>query len=373
MSDLASHCFDLRSPQAGVSTPAPPQLDWHELLVPLPGAAPSGPDLEYSAEFAELELLANGTPDHHMGTSLVPGQAPDPLAVLQRGAALLQRTKDVRVLVHVLAASLSVLGIHSFIGGLGALHQLLERFWDTAHPGLDPEDEALATARANATMACASPRLVLALRRAPLFEVSSGRLSLEDTLSLLRERSAADGPASSSPRPSSLLSERTPGELAVLLSSLQAGLSHTTAILSLFAARSAALPDLQALQAFFRDALGVLRQHGPAEASTPPLASTAQQRASRAQAVAPGAVESSALGQEPRNSITSRDDVRNALDAICAYYHYHEPASPLPLLLRRCQRLVGLDFLATLRELAPEAVDKVVLLGGTSGDAAGPA
>jgi type VI secretion system protein ImpA len=71
----------------------------------------------------------------------------------------------------------------------------------------------------------------------------------------------------------------------------------------------------------------------------------------------------------PRNSITSRDDVVRVLEELCEYYREHEPASPLPLLLRRCQRLVGLDFLATLRELAPEALAQITLLGGVSSEA----
>ena len=78
------------------------------------------------------------------------------------------------------------------------------------------------------------------------------------------------------------------------------------------------------------------------------------------------AADCSRSATTPRNSITSRDDVREALEAICTYYRNHEPASPLPLLLGRCQRLVGLDFLATLRELAPEAVDTVVLISGAA-------
>jgi type VI secretion system protein ImpA len=72
----------------------------------------------------------------------------------------------------------------------------------------------------------------------------------------------------------------------------------------------------------------------------------------------------------PRNSITSRDEVRRALEELCEYYRVHEPASPLPLLLRRCQRLVGLDFLTTLRELAPEALATLTWLSGSSHESA---
>lgn len=355
---MASHPLDLES-HLSEPTPELIQLDWTELLTPISSAAPSGPNLEYSPEFAELELLARGTPDQHMGASLVPGRAPELGAVLQRGAALLRRTKDVRILVHVLAACVPVLGLTSFVAGLGALHELLGRFWDTVYPELDTEDDEHATARANATMASASPELVLALRRAPLLHSRSGEpISLELALLALRDAGGESNPASSSARVLSALREQPPDELAALLGTLQAGLARTAAITSLFSARSAALPNLQALQAFFSDALCVLRQHRGPEASSAPLAPVAPAPAS--------AADCSRSATTPRNSITSRDDVREALEAICTYYRNHEPASPLPLLLGRCQRLVGLDFLATLRELAPEAVDTVVLISGAA-------
>jgi type VI secretion system protein ImpA len=296
-----------------------------------------------------------------MGAALVPGQAPDPAAVLQRGVALLQRTKDVRVFCQVLAASVPVLGVTAFVSGLRTLRELIERFWESLHPELDPEDEARATARANASMACASPELVRALRGAPLLHSRShGSISLDDALLGLRD-SASDGDlaARSAARLLGALREQAPRELTALASSLQLGLAEASAISVSFAERSGAVPDLQLLQAFFRDALAVLRQQrGPESASadappgTPPAAA--------AQAT------SSEFCSVARNPILSRDDVLQALEQICAYYQAQEPGSPLPLLLRRCQRLVGLDFIATLRELAPEALTKVALISGTS-------
>jgi type VI secretion system protein ImpA len=53
--------------------------------------------------------------------------------------------------------------------------------------------------------------------------------------------------------------------------------------------------------------------------------------------------------------IRSRKDVLRALERICQYYARAEPSSPLPLLLRRAQRLVEMDFLQIIDELTPEA------------------
>ena len=52
-------------------------------------------------------------------------------------------------------------------------------------------------------------------------------------------------------------------------------------------------------------------------------------------------------GQQPRRRI-------RLLDRICEYYDRHEPSSPIPVLLRRCKRLVPMQFMDIVRELVPD-------------------
>jgi type VI secretion system protein ImpA len=62
--------------------------------------------------------------------------------------------------------------------------------------------------------------------------------------------------------------------------------------------------------------------------------------------------------------IQSPDDVRAAIDRICTYYERYEPSSPLPLLLRRAQRLVGKSFLEIMKDVSPDGVKQVESLAG---------
>jgi type VI secretion system protein ImpA len=62
--------------------------------------------------------------------------------------------------------------------------------------------------------------------------------------------------------------------------------------------------------------------------------------------------------------ITSREDVVRLLDRMCEYYERSEPSSPIPLLLRRCKRLVSANFLDIVRDVASNAVDQVETLCG---------
>ncbi len=62
--------------------------------------------------------------------------------------------------------------------------------------------------------------------------------------------------------------------------------------------------------------------------------------------------------------VSSRDEVLKALDAICKYYEKMEPSSPVPLLIRRAQRLVTKNFLEILEDISPAGIAEVRQLSG---------
>ena len=62
--------------------------------------------------------------------------------------------------------------------------------------------------------------------------------------------------------------------------------------------------------------------------------------------------------------IENREDVLELLEQICAYYELFEPASPVPLLLRRAMRLVTKNFMEIIEDLAPDSLPQVVMLCG---------
>ena len=70
--------------------------------------------------------------------------------------------------------------------------------------------------------------------------------------------------------------------------------------------------------------------------------------------------------------ISSPNDVQNALDRIIAYYARYEPSSPVPILLTRAKRLVNADFLTIVKDMAPNGVDNVNLIGGIKEDSSWP-
>ena len=62
--------------------------------------------------------------------------------------------------------------------------------------------------------------------------------------------------------------------------------------------------------------------------------------------------------------ISSRQDVLRALEQIRNYYKQHEPASPIPLIVHRLERMVPMTFLEIMNEIAPDGVTQVTTIVG---------
>jgi type VI secretion system protein ImpA len=69
-------------------------------------------------------------------------------------------------------------------------------------------------------------------------------------------------------------------------------------------------------------------------------------------------------GDRRGGPISTRDDVKRALDEICDYYREHEPSSPIPILLERAARLISKDFREVIQDLAPDGLAAIDVLRG---------
>ena len=154
-------------------------LDLEALLAPINPATPAGDNLEYQPEFAALEEAAIGKPERQMGSGTIPGEPPNFTLLFNRSNDLLRRTKDLRVAAHLTRACIDRAGFVGLHQGLALLHRLVENYWPSVHPQLDPDDGNDPTMRVSALSALISPELLTALRNAPLFTTQvAGPLSL---------------------------------------------------------------------------------------------------------------------------------------------------------------------------------------------------
>ena len=341
-------------------------IDVNSLLNEISPDAPSGEDLEYDPAFGELERAAQGKPEQALGDSVVAAEPPDWREVRKLSTELLGRSKDLRIGVHLTRALTSSDGLPGLADGLSLLHSLLERYWDTVHPQLDPDDNNDPLMRINILVTLVDRDAMLNMvRKAPL--VSSrvmGRYSLFDIARAGSGEAAAD---EETPAP-----DMTTIEAAFMeadLEELQATADAVTRCGGDLAAIDAVLmdkvgaaqaPDLGALAALLKDAQAQLNKQ------------LVRRGAGDAEMAAGGGVAEAGAGATPAKAISgdinSREDALKMMEKISNFFERTEPSSPVPLLMRRAKRLVSMSFMDVLADMAPDGVKQAKIIGGIGKD-----
>ncbi len=337
-------------------------INLEKLLEPVSEGAPVGANLEYDAEFLSLERLAAGKPEQQMGESIRAAEPPDWAAVVRDASTLLARSKDLRIAV-LIARGLSHL--HGFPGlsdGLALVLGLLDRYFASVHPELDPSDGNDPTMRITAIAGLGAPAELMALRSRPLaVSRALGPITLRDVIAAASAANASDGAKPETMNVDAAFQDVDLAEHEALAKAITAASARLVAIEEIFQREHAGQgPELDGLTDVLRQARsGVVARFDRRIAAAQPAAVTDEP------GVAPGtarAANPTAAGLS--GEIRSRADVLRAIDKICEYYAEFEPSSPLPLLLQRGKRLVSKSFLDIMRDMAPDGVSQVENIAG---------
>ncbi len=328
-------------------------IDTAALLQPVSDEAPTGEDLEYDPAFQAMELAAKGRAEQQVGDEITPAEEPEWKEVGKQALDVLGRSHDLRAAVYLARAALRTEGFAGLANGLTLIRGLIENDWETLHPELDPDDDNDPTMRVNALEALADmDATLLGVRAAPL--VASRMLGRFG----LRELGYADGTLA---LPENFDGD-PPNAAAIDAAFMDADLDE---LIATHGAINIAIDQLEAIDALMREKVDVTY--------TPNLKPLSDMLAT-ARAAMVGPMERRGIGVEPADEtgdedggtrqqrisgeVTSREDVVRSLDKICEYYQRAEPASPVPLLLRRARRLVTMDFMEIVRDLTPSGVSE---------------
>jgi len=328
-----------------------------ELLKPISEENPCGEDLYYDPGFQELDTLILGKPE----TQFSPAEDPDWKALHERCLELSARSKDLRVATKLCLTSLKIDGLLSLSQGMALLKGLLVQYWEPVYPRLDPEDNNDPLYRMNVIAALATPkgtfgdplRFLERLAGLPLANsVQVGRFSLTDILKTRTAEPPAEGQPATGPTAAQIegaFRDTNPDHLVALHQVVADALQTVQEIDEFLTSTvgSGAAPNLDLL----KDELKEIRK-----AVVPYLpAGTVELPPDEAGAVA-GATAGAGPSVKPiTGEIQSRQDVILMLQKICDYYARTEPASPVPNLLRRAQRVAEMDFMQLIKELCPDA------------------
>jgi type VI secretion system protein ImpA len=337
-------------------------LDVASLIEPIAEDAPTGQDPAlHDGVYQALQQAIKGRADYKVvgNDEIRIYHPPDWQAIYDQALDCASRTRDLRLCIILLRAAAAVDGLAGLSAGIELLRATITRFWDDIHPALDtdsgdPREQVFR--RATVLGELVDPNgLLRDLRNIPIVEArgfgSHGLRAIQ-----LAQGKVAPNPGEEVPEAGqirgALDNDRGIADTRAAIGSARQALGSLDQELRSRLETDA--PDLTALGRVLDEmaaALGASTAAAPAQSGTVPVLAAASD------GLAPRAASAS-------DELNSREQVVAALDKILAYYEQREPASPIPLLLRRVKRLVPMDFLDLMEDLAPAAVKQLKEIGG---------
>ncbi len=323
------------------------------LLEPISADFPCGEDLSYDAVYNDLGVLIQGTPENQFETGSA--KEPDWNEMRKQSEAALGRSKDLQIGVYFAVALVQTKGMEGAARGLELLAGIVRQYWDTLFPQLDPDDKD-PTQRVNILSqltveqgSFGDPvKFIERLSAAPIFRVPG----LAVTLNFLSQE-VGPGAGIGATKLPEIMAGGDPETVNAGIDTLRRAVAAVHGLddyLIETLGRSAA-PSFEPLIKVLDKGLRYFDSLQPAAATANAAANPA---AGGSVPAAAGTVAYAPQASAP-GEIRSLDDVRNVLIKIREYYAVHEPASPVPLLLQRAERLIGKNFLDLLANVAPNS------------------
>jgi type VI secretion system protein ImpA len=314
------------------TVPARTAIDW---LHPIDPHAPCGPSLEYDHDYAVLRSRMVPRTEAQYGSFVGMPEAP-PWSEIDRDCQrLLLRTKDINLLVWWCRARTRLGQAAGLAQVLALLHDLLQAWPEAIHPQRIIDGEPEPAVRANALAGLADLEGLLAdVGEIVVASNTALRLTVRDV-----ERAFA------MPRPPDAASpESVTRQLAALHIESRGQPQAPVTLLARAAERVHAIDawgrvnlgdDAPSLRALSR-VLDLFRDPAGGAAAAPSSCASAD---ARAVSVATPAT----LAIEPGRT-RSRDDVLASIRRSREWFEHHEPSSPVAVLLKQAERMVGKRF-----------------------------
>jgi len=341
-------------------------IDVSALAEPISADDPAGPYLEYDPDFVALKDAVRVEPEQQFGDTIIEEKGPDWASVRDLAGGILTRSKDLEAAIYLVQALVHGNGLSGLAQGLALIRALLETFWDSLHPQLDPEDDLDPTERVNFIANLCDADLVLTpIRLAPIAQIPGlGGISLRDveiakgqapaphegeTLKLESIEAAIRDVDRSVVETAASLVENAIGDLSAIEQALmeKVGVTHSVSLEALSG-------TLREIKEFLNEQLGTSDDTGKVETDEGGDAGNG--------------VSTHGNKRRVSGEITCSQDVVRTLDMIISYYEANEPSSPVPLLLQRAKRLISVDFMEILRDIAPDALAQAEQVTGASSE-----
>ncbi|ARJ42247.1 hypothetical protein B1H58_09635 [Pantoea alhagi] len=338
---------------------------YQHVMQPITEDAPCGESLDYDPAFIMLQSRIQPKLGAEYGSFVEAAEPINWTEIEQSCLALLQKSKDIRLLVILMRCRLRKIGLPALAEGTEVLHALLKTWPDDLHPQLLDEGEFAPILRANAFAELEDINGLLAdLRNQPLPRAAGLQISVKEF-----EK------AHQVPREEGALSDAT---IAALVHEWHLNARDAIRPLTqahfflqeikkiLAATLEDEVPELNVLEnilAMFSSEFGSTAPAADLSADTLPEIPTQEGLSAPVPHVVPPPVETlpvscdlPSASPETRKGINNRTDALHRLQEVRSWFAMTEPSSPLIPVLRYAEESIGKNFAELLKMYPPEIV-----------------
>ncbi len=330
---------------------------------------------------------------------LLPGQCastPTPAdvdwsAISDAAANLAKTGRDLRVLVIVARALTNINGLAGLTAGLNLLCDTLNEYWDTVHPLLrdrdDPKQAALRRSNCLKQIENDDNGLLGDLEMNPILTLPGiGMITGQNLCDASKTEFAAmnDAPSGlSANEKEKVRATHDANQNRVMAACRAVAAEQADLAASLKHDVVAAQDALTRLQSAFSTKAGLTNGNGTTFPELTQFLKCAQAMMETGMVVtdstqakvtspqakgAPPATGTTASAGTGTGEIRSRADVEHYLGQIIDFYERTEPSSPIPHLARRVRRMVHMDFVELMSEVAPSGMKEFRNAAGVPDD-----
>ena len=371
-------------------------MELSSFMTPVEGSNPSGAELRNDPRFHAIERLIEPASRAQRLANIASGGigtvAVDWAAVLEQGAGLAATGRDLRLLVMMARALVNSDGFAGLAEGLALLTGTVGQFWDSVHPELrpGPSVKEAAQRRTNALQQMQNPEtgvlsdlefiVIFSPRGLPV--VTGGDLAVTavnssayvtEAFSGIGAREVAEATAAHEAR-----TQRVTTALRDQADKQADRMAEVRAAVTLSRSRLAGLEAAlterigeNGVRFSFAEIDRFLTRVSETLGSFQG-ASTERGGAMSIAATASGATAGVTAALAPAGAlpgqVSSRADVEKLLGLIIDYYDRTEPSSPIPHLAKRMKKMVPMNFLQLMEELAPSGMKEFKTVAGVAED-----
>lgn len=362
-------------------------MDIEDLLQPVSDEMPCG---EEGSLFALEEIVKE------QGVGVIAGAEvdatePNWLDLYDQSEKHFKQCKHLRTALFLALAAMKRQGVTGFRDGLQLIKGLIEQYWDTMYPELDPDvsmgdpdgwmerENILNDMSAPVSTVGDTMKFLQRLRETPLTNSRQlGRFSLRD---IRAAQAAGDGDedgGSDAPKMPLILGafeDTAIGDLEAMYTALSESLEAIDGIRTALSEKltESTPPTFANLIAMLQDMRKPV--HNELDRRGFFAGSDATEDDDEFDFGEDGDGDGDAEGDAPGGGrdgninavgIQSRQDVLKAFELIYTYYSKNEPSSPVPLIMKRAERLVTASFFDIISDLSPGAISEIESITGVT-------